>query len=317
MTAISPSQLATRCSLQLRYHRMRLAHEHGEHEGGGPVDCPLCCDWMPPPPKIATEFGHAIHKGIEEYLRLHFFSDFVVDSTAEAIEAAYGVLEETDDRGVTWDEPPRVRRDGLLYRGDEARMPTLDRAQQVAAEMVKSWVWRFGELPVQDIEVEIDLPLGEYGVRDGLLRCRLDITTLDQGLVDLKTSRDDWERERWDDKLDQMILYAMAYRHHYGQLPEYAVFHVAPKSGLGGRWQVIEVEVDENRIEPVVERVLRPAIRMVEADAFLPNRAQPFPHSEKYCDYWAHCPFGAKAGEAAHEVALPMLPILGQEAFLQ
>lgn len=310
---ISPSQLSTPCKLNLKYYRMRRAHEHGEHEGQPIPGCPLCEGWEVPEHRIALEFGTAVHEGIEAYLRgklpaedravLEGEEELPVAHDAEqAIDVSHRHIRRCAKEGMTYDDPPRVRRDGFLYKGDEGRMPTEQHAAGISASMVRSWIERFGAgITPRDVEIKVYVPLEPYGIEDAQLITKLDLTTTEGGIIDFKTSRAEWDAVKWDDKLDQMLLYGLGYKCLYGEgLPEYGLFHVAPKEGDFKTWQVIDVALDESRIEQVIEYVLKPAIRMIRADAFIPNRDGRFPHSEKYCDFWSHCPFGAKAqGEAA------------------
>lgn len=275
---VSFSQVSRPCGLALRLHRegAKIGHRG-----------------------IALVYGQAVHEGIEHYVR----SGDLAASVRMAHKHIHNEIVRSDQEEappIRWDDPPRLTNSGQLYRGDEAKIPTVEVAEIAAAMQVKGWVDTFGSLGavrLDDIECEVLVPVeGEDG---WTIKTRLDLPTDEGGLVDIKTASRPWKDEEIDAKLDQAHIYHLAYLHHFGRPAEYLTFHVGLKGSP--RWEVIEVPFDADAIARVLEYRVRPTIRMIRARAYQPN-TMGWWHSERSCEFWGECPLGAKARGAGFRV---------------
>jgi hypothetical protein len=275
MDHVSWSQMSKPCPVQLKGQR--------EH-------------WAKGPTGIALLYGRAGHAGIEYHLTTQEGSEAAVEIALSVFAEELGEAEQGS--GVRWDDPPRLTQAGQPYRGDEGRIPDLDVAYAGLTLQVGSWVEQFGSLRALapdgglPLERPITVPLDAYGFPAWELEARLDVLTDEGGVVDLKFAKE-WKPDEIDDKLDQGHLYHLAYEAAFGHPAEYLTFH----NGIKGtaEWRPLTVEYCPAEIRRVLEHLVAPTIRMIEANAYTPNRSTPFPHSEKWCEFWHSCPFGAAA----------------------
>lgn len=296
---VSFSQVSSHCGWQLRYKRLVAEHREGAHAEERVWRCPLCGTWEPPPDSIRTVFGTAVHEGIERFLSLAPRRTGLAlrGARVEAVKRARAYLEGAALGELTWDEEPRRKRNGELYKGDGARVPDLETGLAMAEAMVESWIDRFGDIEAAGLERRFDLDLSPWGL-DWTVTGFIDVMTLEGGVVDIKTAREPWTPEKWGEKLDQAWIYSQGYEQITGQPPEYVTFHVGVKGE--NRWQVVEADLDGDRFGEVLEDLIRPTIKVIEADAYTPNRGGWW--CSEACDFWTFCPLGAAAAGRGREV---------------
>jgi len=289
MPRTSFSQASMPCGYQALLREIVWAHERGQHEGAPVRLCRLCRGLPEPPEWVGLPLGRAIHRGIERIVTGHSLRDGEVSALhemrARLLEARHG------GRALRFDEPPRLRRDGLPYAGDEGRVPNGGTALRFARLGVRAWGQRFGSLRVLRTEERVIVPLDDWGAPGWDLLAVLDLLTEEGGIVDVKTSAKGWSDDV-DPKVFQGHLYALAYRHLTGKWPEYFVFHVIRL----GTWEieVREVRFDQDTIGRAVEHFLLPSVRARQAGAWTPN-LMGWWHSPTGCDWWDVCPHGADA----------------------
>lgn len=260
---VSHYQLSFNCGWQLMFHRAHV--ERG-------------------PKSVVPIYGSAVHHGIETGAGSGD-TRLAVDSALHAFRVGFSEADET--RGVVWTDPPRLRRDGHIYKGDEARIPNEEVAEQGIRMQVGAWMQQYGHLEIDAAETEREVRLE---LQDGWeLICKLDMPTVEGGLLDVKTARAPWEPRSLTWKRLQAQLYMPAFKAQYGEVPAYFAFHVLPRGT--SQVQVVEVPYDAEQIEIVYERLLPALIRQIENQAFLPN-VSGWWHSPDGCDWWYACPLG-------------------------
>ncbi len=290
MPRTSYSQASVPCGYQQLLRELTWEHARGQHKGSPVQLCRLCRGLPEPPEWVGLPLGRAIHEGIEAIV----LGRSAVEGEMRALLAMRARLLEARHGGrpLRFDEPPRVRRDGKPYAGDEGRVPDGRTALRFARLGVRAWAARFGHLRAAEVEREVQLPLEAWGLPDWQVTTRLDVLTEEGGIVDVKTAGRAWAEEIDDAKLPQARLYQAAYRCLHGRWPEYFVFHVLRL----GTWEieVREVPLDEEAIERTIEHFIVPAVRARMTGAHTPN-LMGWWHSPTGCDWWDVCPFGAGA----------------------
>lgn len=245
------------------------------------------------PKGISAIYGTAVHAGIETAAGSR--------SLALAVQTALVTWRQELDRherarGVRWMDPPRIRKDGQPYRGDEGKLNNRQVAEAGIRAQVTAWMEQFGHLRIvkEEIEREVRLDLGGGWA----LTCYLDMPTAEGGLLDVKTAKEPWDERRKLSAQLQAQVYTPAFQAQYGKPPAYFAYHVLPRGT--NVVQVVEVEYDPARLAVVYDHMLPALIRQIENRAYLPNTGGWWCSSD-YCDWHAVCPLGA-GGEPAGEV---------------
>jgi hypothetical protein len=302
--SISWTQVSQKCLRALGYYRE-----------GAPLG----------PPSIALLQGRAVHAGIEHHLE---HGDPVAAVEAAHVALDFGIEEAGGLDGVAWEEPPRLTKSssdwplGRPYSGDEGNMPDLLVARTLTRLQVEAWIARFPALRVtQRPNGSIGLERKErFDLEDGWsMPVVYDVEPDEGGLIDIKVSRQPWDIAGKElDRVEQLRLYTHAKLILDGELPEFVVYHVLPRSSVevgieepgerGGRpavvmtgydagaIQIIEIDYDPAAVVRVLKHRVAPTIAAIEANAWVPNTSGWW-CSRKFCDYWDLCPFGAAARE--------------------
>lgn len=303
---VSYSQLKP-CGYQNLLDRHIWAHERGDHADHNEKLCRLCQGLPPAPKGIRPIFGTAVHAGIEFELVTHQGAEAALAHAERVLEEEIKDESAEGKSGVLWDDPARVRKDGLPYRGDEGKMPTLNEAQRNLGLAVPAWIRNFGDKIEVEGTPEREFRLALGGEYEGcFLKGVLDVPTTEGGLVDIKASGSSkWDRDdKLDGKLIQGHIYNRAYEQLFGRPPNYMVFHVL-RTGTH-QIQTIEVPYDPAAIERTFEHFVYPRIRAIEQNALIPN-VDGYWHDPKWCDHWGVCPLGAAARGGSKRLELEMV----------
>lgn len=272
---VSYSQISRPCGLALRWHRERVPWDHRS---------------------IHLAYGSALHEGIEHWLK--------TGDKEQAVQVAIDYVHQAENESppLLWDSPPRMTHAGLIYRGDEGKLPSMAVCEAGLGLQIEGWIEKFGRLGIlalDDIELRVNVPL-EGELEGWSLQVKLDIPTDEGGMVDLKTAGRPWKEDpqELESKLQQAHLQHWAYLHNYSKPASYFVYHVGIRGNAA--WYTYDVPYSEEEIAKVLEYRVKPAIRMIKAEAYTPN-TMGWWHGPK-CEFWSSCPLGERSEQVAWRV---------------
>jgi hypothetical protein len=227
---------------------------------------------------IDLVYGSALHAGIEAHATGH----------PDPIGCATARLQEEVDASARGLAAPIVWHDGH----NRGSLTDPETAKNLLASQITTWQWAFGSLRARAIEQKLSIQLTRP--HGWTIVCYVDAITDQEALIDIKSTGRMWDDARARAHAGQLQLYAAAYYQSYHRPPSGAAFHVGDRNTL--TWKVFEVPWDPAKINLMLEHRIRPTIRMIEADAYVP-RVDGWWHSPKHCEYWHDCPFGAALEE--------------------
>lgn len=191
---------------------------------------------------------------------------------------------------------PEVKFDGRFKRGRaEAAIRTADDAEKMLEQHLTTWHLAKKDVPFRVIATEKTVWI-KLGRPEGWkIQCRLDAvveTGTGKEIWDFKTAGKPWNDEKLNNASAQANLYMAAETRETGVVPSHFKFIVFPKGT--DTLQEMRVDFDPTAINNYLEYIVRPTIRLIEADAFVANTKW-WGHSPEFCAYWGHCPLGAAA----------------------
>lgn len=278
----SHSQLSHLCDLQTKYHRERVKT--------GRIG-------------IATVYGSALHKGLEAWSLARIdgrvaaadadIGDEIEYATAAAITELGIRFRDAKKAGtpVILDGEPRLKKNGEPYADSIGNIQSRETAESMLTMHVREYLktWAPTTTP-QSAERQIDITMKDPEGR--VIRTVIDRIDEDTTVIDYKSARNPWSAERLEQKKPQAYLYMAAFVQEYGIPPKAFEFHVFSRTSPAiAVWPVVYEPAAINRY---LTYVVRPKIAAIEAGIF-PANTDGWHCSERWCDYWQHCPMGAAA----------------------
>lgn len=240
----------------------------------------------------------AVGTGYHAALELYYENDGSVtrDAMLSAAIAAFDrEVELTPEENWSWDEKAPDRDTALGLMGT-----------MICAYVDGAHAWPLDEFKVLYTEATIILPL--HG--DWVVRGTLDLVLEDSNgwhvLVDHKTANRPWAKDKHlPAKTNQPSWYQKWWPQTYaithgGEIPQaHFVFDVMTYDGNFKRIPAPRRPLD---LEIVVEKAELVTDLIDRGGPFLPN-TQSFLCSEKWCDHWFRCPFGARMQDSTGVMA--------------
>lgn len=232
------------------------------------------------PPSISLNKGRAVHKGAQ------YNFEQKVDSHVD--------LKPQDiiDKSVS-DFETTKEKEGLLLSAEEvARGKTIviseakDSTRDLAGLFAREVAHKYQPKAVEE-EVFTELPSSSHN-----LKGFIDLTTTDNKIVDLKTSKKSWSQVKVDEDF-QFTFYAMNFRAKNGKDPKGIVVENLVDTGKTLKSLTFESQRGAADYEAAINRLNR-VLEGINAGIYTPANDGAWWCDKRYCGYYSTCSFVKK-----------------------
>lgn len=229
------------------------------------------------PPAISLSKGVAVHKGaqynFEQKVESHhdLKSDDIIDKSVSEFEKT------VETQGLTL-SPEEESRGKALVVG-EAKDSTRDLAGLFAREVAPKY-----QPKAVEEEVYTELPSSSHN-----LKGYIDLTTVDNKIVDLKTSAKKWNQERVDTDF-QFTFYALNYRAKNKKDPKGIIVENLVDSGKSLKSVTFESRRGDADYDAAINRLNR-VLEGINAGIYPPANDGAWWCDARYCGYFMTCKF--------------------------
>jgi len=232
------------------------------------------------PPGIALHMGTGLHKASEvNFVQKKTTREDLPKSVLEDA-AEQGFKDRLEEEGVLLSQEEKGRASLLL---EESRVKTIEMAGVLHEEVAPL---------IQPIEVEAEVEFTRENTPGIVYRGRLDIADESQKLIDIKTSKARWGKDKGDGQ-NQPVFYMTGARESLNIDSDEFLFHIVTKAKTPTH-QLVSTTCDESDLIALEQRALV-LQAMRAAGLFPPCDPESWRCSPKWCGYFlAGCKYISK-----------------------